>query len=124
MNALLWGLQGLLALVFLAAGVMKVTQPKAQLEARMGWVKEASQSAVRAIGSLEVLGALGLILPALTGILPWLTPLAAVGLALVMIGASWTHLRRKEYSKIGMTGALLVLALFAAAGRFWIAPLL
>ena len=123
MNVLLWVVQGLLALVFLMSGIMKVTQPKAQLETRMGWTKEASLPVIRTIGSLEVLGALGLILPALTGILPWLTPLAAVGLALVMVGASWTHIRSKEYSSVGMTAVLLVLALLAAVGRFWIMPL-
>lgn len=123
MNITLWVVQILLALAFAMAGIMKVSQPIDRLEARMGWVKSVGPRGVRLIGSLEILGAIGLILPAVTGILPWLTPLAATGLVLTMIGAMITHGRRGEYSQIGINVVLLLLALFVAYGRFVIVPI-
>ena len=122
MNIALWILQILLALAFGMAGIMKVSQPIDKLETRMGWVKSVGPRGVRLIGSLEILGAIGLILPAVTGILPWLTPLAAACLALTMIGAMITHGRRGEYSQIGINVILLLLTLFVAYGRFVIIP--
>src|SRR5215813_9877823 len=97
MNVAVWIVQVLLALAFLAAGLVKLTQPKEKLAAQMGWVNDFSPTIVKAIGLIEVLGAVGLVLPALTHILPILTPLAAGGLVLDMVGAAATHLRRKEY---------------------------
>ncbi len=123
MNIALWVVQILLALAFGMAGIMKVTQPIDRLEARMGWVKSVGPRGVRLIGSLEILGAIGLILPAVTGNLPWLTPVAAACLALTMIGAMITHGRRGEYSQIGVNLVLLLLALFVAYGRFAIVPI-
>jgi hypothetical protein len=72
---------------------------------------------------LEILGAIGLILPGLLGILPWLTPLAAVGLALVQVGAGITHIRRGENSYLVMNFILFALAVFVAYGRFFVEPL-
>ena len=123
MNLVLWIVQILLALAFAMAGIMKVTQPIDRLETRMGWVKDVGPGGVRLIGSLEILGAIGLILPAVTGILPWLTPLAAIGLALTMVGAMITHGRRGEYSSIGANLVLLLLTLFVVYGRFVIVPI-
>jgi uncharacterized membrane protein YphA (DoxX/SURF4 family) len=123
MNIVLWIVQILLALAFGMAGIMKVTQPIDKLEARMGWVKSVGSRGVRLIGSLEILGAIGLIFPAVTGILPWLTPVAAACLALTMVGAMITHGRRGEYSQIGINVVLLLLALFVAYGRFVIIPI-
>ena len=123
MNIALWIVQILLALAFAMAGIMKVTQPIDRLETRMGWVKDVGPRGVRLIGSLEILGAIGLILPAVTGILPWLTHVAAAGLALTMVGAMITHGRRGEYSGIGVNVVLLVLALFVVYGRFVIVPI-
>ena len=123
MNGTLWSLQGLLALVFLVTGAIKIVLPKERLAAQMGWVENVSQPVVRLIGVVEILGAMGLILPSLTGIMPWLTPLAAAGLALTMVGASSTHYRRNELSRIGLTAVLLVIALFVVVGRIWIMPL-
>ena len=85
-------------------------------------MEDFSQRAVRLIGALEVLGAIGVVAPALTGILPWLTPLAALGLVLTMIAAALTHLRRKEYGNIAVNAVLLVLAAFVAYGRFFVLP--
>ncbi len=123
MNIALWIVQILLALAFAMAGIMKVTQPIDRLETRMGWVKDIGPRGVRLIGSLEILGAIGLILPAVTGILPWLTPVAAICLALTMVGAMITHGRRGEYSSIGANVVLLILALFVVYGRFVIVPI-
>ena len=123
MNIVLWAVQILLALLFAMVGIMKVTQPVDRLETRMGWVKDVGPRGVRLIGSLEILGAIGLILPTATGILPWLTPVAAIGLALTMIGAMITHGRRGEYSQIGVNVVLLVLTLFVVYGRFVIVPI-
>ena len=123
MNEILWIFQGFLALVFLVTGALKIMRPKEQLVARMGGLKDLSQSTIRLIGTVEILGAVGLILPSVTGILPWLTPLAAAGLALTMVVAGITNYRRKELPGIGLNTALLVLALLVVAGRFWIVPL-
>src|SRR5205085_5673507 len=123
MNIVLWIVQILLALVFAMAGIMKVTRPFEKLAENMKWAKDVGPRGVRLIGTLEILGAIGLILPAVTGILPWLTPVAAIGLALTMIGAMITHGRRAEYSQIGINVILLLLTLFVAYGRFVIIPI-
>jgi uncharacterized membrane protein YphA (DoxX/SURF4 family) len=121
MSIALWIVQGLLAVAFLGAGATKLSQPKEKLLKNMPWVEDFSQPAVRLIGAAEVLGALGVVLPALTGVLPWLTPLAALGLVLLMVGAALTHLRRKEYGNVAINAVLLVLAAFVAYGRFFLA---
>lgn len=118
MNTVLWVIQIVLAVAFLAAGTAKVTQPKQKLRERMAWVDDYSQPMVRFIGSMEILGALGLVLPAVTGIAPILTPIAAVGLVVVMVGAAVTHLRRHEIPNIAANAVLLVLAAVVAWGRF------
>ena len=123
MNSILWVFQILVALVFLATGLMKVMLSKEKLEGRMGWVKEAPVSTVKIVGVLEILGAVGLILPAVTGILPWLTTLAAVGLTLTMIGAIVTHVRQAEYSKLWLPISLFIMVIFIAYGRFVVAPI-
>ncbi|MFL5733947.1 MAG: DoxX family protein [Chloroflexia bacterium] len=117
MDTALWVVQVLLALAFLAAGLPKVVQPREKLVPRMSFVEDFSQNHVRAIGILEILAAIGLILPRLTGILPWLTPLAAVGLVLTMIGAARTNLRRHENQKIIANVVLGLLAVFVIFGR-------
>lgn len=119
----LWCLQGLLAAAFLAAGWMKVSAPIEVLRAQMPWVTGAMGGAVRFIGVVELLGALGLVLPAAARILPWLTPLAATGLATVMTLASVTHAARGELPPIAATAVLGLLAAFVAWGRFRRAPI-
>lgn len=118
MNVAIWVLQVLLALAFLAAGLMKVSQPRQRLATSMGWVEDFSDPTVRAIGALELLGALGLLLPALTGVATVLVPLAAVGLAVLMVAAAITHRRRGELPLIGINAVLLVLAVVVAWARF------
>jgi uncharacterized membrane protein YphA (DoxX/SURF4 family) len=117
-NVFLWVLQVLLALAFVGAGATKLISPKEKLQPRMAYVEDLSEPTVKFIGAGEVLGALGLILPAATGIAPILTPLAATGLAIVMIGAVITHIRRKEQSQLGVPIALFLVAVVIAWGRF------
>ncbi|MEU8267831.1 DoxX family protein [Sphaerisporangium sp. NPDC049002] len=118
MNVFLWILQVLLALAFGMAGVLKTTQPKEKLAANMGWVEDFSAGTVKFIGGVEFLAALGLILPAVTGIATVLTPLAATGLVLVMIGAIVVHVRRGEIQGVVINVVLLVLSGLVAWGRF------
>jgi len=118
MDIALWTVQILLALAFLGAGIMKSTQPKEKFAANMAWVEDFSPGTIRLIGVAELLGALGLILPAVTGLAPILVPLAATGLAVIMIGAAITHARRKEPQMIVVNVVLLLLAVFVAWGRF------
>jgi uncharacterized membrane protein YphA (DoxX/SURF4 family) len=122
MNIVIWIVQGLLAAMFLMAGLMKASQPKEKLSKNMAWVNDLSDSNVKLIGVLEILAAIGLVLPQVTGVLPWLTPLAAVGLGLIMVGAIITHVRRNENSVIGINIVLLLLAAFVAYGRFILIP--
>lgn len=89
---------GVLALVFLGAGLMKLRTPYAAMAAdpKMDWVKAYTPGFVRFLGMAEMLGGLGLILPRVTGVAPFLVPVAAGGLLVIMLGAIGTHLRRKE----------------------------
>src|SRR5690348_15937446 len=98
MNIFLWILQGLLAAMFLMAGLTKISQPREKLVTNMylGWTNDFSSSTIKLIAGSEILAALGLILPWATGIAKILTPLAASGLVVLMIGAVATHARRKE----------------------------
>jgi uncharacterized membrane protein YphA (DoxX/SURF4 family) len=118
MDVVLWIIAGLLALVFLGAGLTKLVQPKEKLAATMGWVDDFSPGTVKLIGALEVLAAIGLVLPAALDVVPVLVPLAAVGLVALMIGAAVTHARRGETPMIAVNVVLLVLAVVVAWGRF------
>lgn len=118
MNKVVWTLQVLLALVFLAAGGLKLTTPRERLVAQpsMAWAQDFSAAQIRLIGGAEVLGAAGLVLPAATGIAPLLTPVAALLLGVLMTGAAMTHLQRGEPWLVPVM--LIVLAMSVAVGRF------
>ncbi|NUT33235.1 MAG: DoxX family protein [Hamadaea sp.] len=119
MNVVLWIIASLLAAAFLAAGVMKLTQPKEKLAAAgMAWTEDYSAGTIKLIAGLEALAAIGLILPATLDIVPILVPLAATGLAVIMAAAAVVHGRRKETPMIGFNLVLLVLAAIVAWGRF------
>jgi uncharacterized membrane protein YphA (DoxX/SURF4 family) len=122
MSIALWVVQVLVALAFVVSGATKLSQPKEKLLKKWAWVEDFSQRTVRIIGSLEVLGAIGIVVPSLTGIVPSLTPLAALGLVLTMIGAALTHLRRAEYANIAVNAVLFILAAFVAYRRFFVVP--
>jgi uncharacterized membrane protein YphA (DoxX/SURF4 family) len=113
----LWIVNGILALCFLASGLMKLIRRKEKLSgAGTTWDEDFAQPVVKLIGLAEVLGAIGLVLPLLTGIAPILTPIAAVGLAVIMLGATITHIRRKENPAV--TGVLGLLAIGSAVAGF------
>ncbi|WP_027945397.1 DoxX family protein [Amycolatopsis taiwanensis] len=118
MSVFLWVLQAVLAAVFGLAGVMHAALPREKLRPMLPWVDDFSPTQVRLIGLVEILGALGLFLPAATGIAPILTPLAALGLAITMLGAAVTHVRRKEPPAVAVNAVLLALAAVIAWGRF------
>jgi putative oxidoreductase len=123
LNIALWVAQVLLGLAFLMAGVMKTTRPIADLAAAMTWVPRVPPAEVRFIGAAELLGALGLLLPSLTRILPKLTVVAALGLVVVMILAAAHHLTHGEGKMVPINVVLGGLALFIAWGRWKKVPI-
>ena len=118
MNIAVWIIQGILALMFLMAGIMKSTQPKDKLLKSLPWVNDFSLLTVRFIGISEFLGAVGIVVPQLTGIYPILSPIAAIGLAVIMVLAVAHHLLKKEYKEVGFNTTLLILAVLVALYRF------
>jgi uncharacterized membrane protein YphA (DoxX/SURF4 family) len=119
LNFWLWAAQIVLALMFGTAGVMKAFRPIADLTSMMQWPGDVPVALTRFVGIAESLGAIGMILPMLTGILPWLTPLAAIGFAIIQILAIAFHARRGETAKsLPMNLVLLVLSAFVAWGRW------
>lgn len=113
----LWIVQCLLAVAFLGAGALKTTQPLDALATKMAWVTHFPPAAVRAIGALEILGALGLILPSLLRIMPRLTVFAALGLVALMFGAAGTHVAIGEPQMMVPSLVLGSLAAIVAWGR-------
>ncbi|GAA2698220.1 MULTISPECIES: DoxX family protein [Actinosynnema] len=119
MNVVLWVLQGLLAVAFVGAGGMKLATPRQQLlEKGMGWVEPRKDAEVKAVGAVEVLGGLGLVLPWATGIAPVLTPVAAAGLVITMVIAVGVHLKEGDVKGSVPAAVLAVLSLVVAIGRF------
>lgn len=117
MNVTLWIIQGLLTAMFGMAGIMKSIQPKEKLAEKLPWVNDYSLGMVRFIGLAELSGAIGLILPPFIGI-PILTPLAALGLALIMIFAAVYHIRKSENQAVIFNAILLILTLIVAYFRY------
>jgi hypothetical protein len=115
MNIALWILQGLLAFAMLGAGALKVATPRTKLAEKMKWASSWTDSNVKLLGLAEVAGGIGLVVPWLTGILPILTPIAALCLLVLMAGAVKTHLDLKEPS--APPAVLGVLLLVVAIGR-------
>src|ERR1700692_2415736 len=119
MNLALWIVAIVLAVVFTGSGLLKQLAPKAKLvTAGQGWAQDYSQTNIRLIGLAEILGAIGLVLPAVLHIAPILVPLAAVGLVLVMVGAGGGPPRRNEPMNVAVNLVLIALAIFVAWGRF------
>jgi uncharacterized membrane protein YphA (DoxX/SURF4 family) len=118
MNIALWIVQALLAALFLFAGGMKLVLPIEEMTKQIampGWF-------LRFVGVCEVLGAIGLILPWLSGVRPGLTPLAAAGLVIIMIGATATTLATADVAMALMPLAVGILAAFIAYGRWRLTP--
>lgn len=123
-NSVLWTLQVLVALAFLAFGYghgMGFDQTRARRG--MAWLDAVGKGRMRVIASLELLWAVGLILPGLTHVLPWLTSTAAVCLVVLMILAAIFHVRRSGEGQNAVSNIIPgLLAAFVAYGRFVIAP--
>lgn len=120
MNTALWIVAGLLASAYLAVGGMKIVMSTKQLANNPNMAAiadELSAPTIKTIGAIEIAGALGLILPWLTGIAPILTPVAALGLVALQIGAMVFHGRRKEYKQWPVNLLFAGLAAFVAWGR-------
>lgn len=116
MNTALWIVQGLLAFAMVGAGLFKLTTPHAKLAAKMTWAVTWPPGRVKLLGLAQVLGAIGLVLPGAAGFVPALTPIAALCLLVLMIGAVKTH--RDLNEPIFAPAVLAVLALLIAIGRF------
>lgn len=119
MDVALWIGQFLLVVVFLTSGTLKSLWPKQRLiDGGQTGVVFFPQPVIRLVAACELLAVVGLIVPWLTGIAPGLTPLAAVGLGIVMIGATATHVRLREPKNVAITVTLFVVCVFVAIGRF------
>jgi hypothetical protein len=119
METVLWIAQGLLAAIFTVTGLTKLTQPREKMAAgMMTWAADVSDAQFRTIGMLELLGAAGLIVPGVLDIAPVLTPLAATGLAVTVVGAFATHARRGERNRLAAPVVLFAIAVFVAIERF------
>ena len=121
MNLALWIVAGLLAAAYMFSGVGKLILPKDKIRSMSSsahWVDDFSAGTVKGIGALEVLGAGGLVLPAAFGVAPILVPLAALGLAMIMVGAVITRIRRREFKIMVADLVYLVLTSFVVWGRF------
>lgn len=121
MTVAYWIIAGLLALLYLFSGGSKVARSRAQLQPMMNWVDDMPMAAVRAIGVAEILGALGLILPPLTGMAPALALAAAIGLLVLQIAATLFHLSRGEKENIGLNvGLVVVTAVLVWLATIWV----
>jgi uncharacterized membrane protein len=122
MNIALWIVAGLFGVAYVAGGTVKLTMDHEKYAAKLGWPADFTPGNVRFMGVLEVLGGIGLVLPALVDVVPVLVPIAASCMALYMAGAITERVRRGEYKE--MLGDLLFVAamVFIAWGRFGIEP--
>ena len=123
MNTTLWIVQTIMALFFLWAGGLKAVKGKSALNdpqtaKNMPWMNDFSNISLHLIGTIEVLGAIGLVLPLLINVMPFLTSYAAIGLALIMVGAIVIHIKRKEPGAIVANFVILLVNLFIAYGRW------
>ena len=121
MNITLWVLQVLLAVAFLAHGWLVLSPPADMVEMMNASISPAFRIF---LGVAEVLAAIGLTLPGITHILPWLIPVAAAGLMVVMIGATILHTTRGEVSAAITTAILFLVVTFVAYMRWKVKPIL
>ncbi|WET50791.1 DoxX family protein [Chryseobacterium indologenes] len=117
LNIALWVVQVFVGLGFLIAGVMKTTQPIEELGKSLPWVTQVSAGLVRFVGISELLGGLGVLLPSILRIKPNLTPLAALGLVVIMVLAFIFHVVKAEYSVLMIPLIMGALAYFIYWGR-------
>lgn len=125
MNIVLWILTGLLAIAFGIGGATQLILTKERyrsLANSQHWVDDFGAAHVKAIGTIKIIGVIGLVVPPLIGLLPLLSPLAACGLMLVMTGAATTRFRRSEWALMAGDVTYLLAFAFLAWGRFSLAP--
>lgn len=124
MDIALWIAAGLLALIALAAGLTKVLVPKEKLQRHeaAAWTRTVSPAFVKTLGVIELLAAIGLILPALTGVAPVMVPVTAVCWIALMVGAMITHGRLGQVKLVMVNLVYVSLAVFIAVGRFGSEP--
>jgi uncharacterized membrane protein YphA (DoxX/SURF4 family) len=118
MNTIIWIAQGTLAAVFLGAGLLKLTNTRAALKDKTPYVEDFTDGQVKTIGTVEVLSAIGVVLPGALKVLPALSPISACGQALTMIAAAATLIRRREYAHVPLNLVIFALAVFVAIERF------
>ena len=118
LNTALWAAQIFLAIVFFVTGAGKLFLPMENLYALIPWTKDVNSLPVRLIGFSEIMGSIGLILPSLLRIKPWLTPWVAIGIAVIMLLAIVFNISLGETSVIGLNIILFLMAIFIAWGRF------
>ncbi len=119
-NLLAWVMTLPVAAIFVMAGSFKLTTPRSELlkNAQMGWIDNFGAVQVKVLGALEVLGAIGVVVPWAFGIMPVLTPLAAAGLGVMMLGAMVVHGLRREWGILPVNLVLATLPFGVAAMRF------
>ncbi|HEX5540351.1 MAG TPA: DoxX family protein [Micromonospora sp.] len=124
MNLALWIATGLLAAVSLTGGITKTFVPKERLAALNGaeWTRHASAGFIKTIGVLELLAAVGLVLPAVLDIAPFMVPVTAVCWVLLMVGAAIIHGRLGQFKLVLVNLGYVALAAFIAWGRFGLEP--
>ena len=118
MNIALWVTQILLAALFLTVGSIKLVLPKEKLVKVFEWIDDFTSERVKLIGAFEVIGALGLFIPGVYSFWTVLIPLAAAGLAIIMVLAALTHYNREEKSELTTNIIILILLTFIVIGRF------
>jgi uncharacterized membrane protein YphA (DoxX/SURF4 family) len=119
-NTVLWSAQIIIAAMLLVAGVPKLARSREQLLQSMAWIEDYPDSTVTLIGVVEIVGGLGLVLPGLLNTLEWLTPIAAIGVALLMAGATVINLQRGDRREGLITFVVLLVAVAIAAGRLFV----
>ena len=117
MNIALWVVQILLALIYGSAAFRKLFRLE-KVRADQEWARRSSDGYIRFVAASQLLGVAGMLFPMLTGIFPWLTPLAAIGFCIIQILAAQWHIRLKEYNILSVNLFLLTLSLFVAIGRW------
>ncbi|MCL7490322.1 MULTISPECIES: DoxX family protein [Streptomyces] len=120
MTIVYWIVAGLLASFYFYAGVVKVIRSRDRLRPMMAWVDRIPLPAVRALGTLEVLGAVGLLLPPATGIAPWLALAAAIGFVLLQIGAITVHLTGEDRQVMLNVGLIATAAVTIWPATSWL----
>ena len=120
MNLAIWIVQGVLTAMMLPAGMFKIVTPREKLSEKFHWAKTWTDGNVKLLGLAEVLGAAGLVLPGLLHVLPVLTPIAGICLAILMAGAVKVHRDLKESATPAVVP--LLLAIFVAVGRLALVP--